>query len=47
MIFGYIVQFNLCCLFVVIEKVFDFLCVIDFNVLELGVVEIDGKNIYM
>lgn len=46
MIFGYIAQFNSCRLFVVIEKAFDFLRVIDFNVLESGVVEIDGKNIY-
>ncbi|EHL7266385.1 YhcH/YjgK/YiaL family protein, partial [Escherichia coli] len=46
MIFGHIAQPNPCRLPAAIEKVLDFLRATDFNALEPGVVEIDGKNIY-
>lgn len=46
MIFGHIAQPNPCCLPAAIEKALDFLRATDFNALEPGVVEIDGKNIY-
>ncbi len=46
MIFGHIAQPNPCRLPAAIEKALDFLRATDFNALEPGVVEIDGKNIY-
>ncbi|MEC9615115.1 YhcH/YjgK/YiaL family protein [Escherichia marmotae] len=46
MIFGHITQLNPCLLPAAIEKVLGFLRTTDFNALEPGVVEIDGKNIY-
>lgn len=46
MIFGHIAQPNPCRLPAAIEKGLDFLRATDFNALEPGVVEIDGKNIY-
>ncbi|CAM4220689.1 Lipase [Shigella boydii] len=46
MIFGHIAQPNPCRLPAAIEKALDFLRATNFNVLEPGVVEIDGKNIY-
>lgn len=46
MIFGHIAQPNPCRLPAAIEKALDFLRTTDFNALEPGVVEIDGKNIY-
>lgn len=46
MIFGHIAQPDPCRLPAAIEKALDFLRAIDFNALEPGVVEIDGKNIY-
>ena len=45
-VFGHIAQPNPCRLPAAIEKALDFLRTIDFNALEPGVVEIDGKNIY-
>lgn len=45
MIFGHIAQPNPCRLPAAIEKALDFLRATDFNALEPGVVEIDGKNI--
>ncbi|SQM44181.1 beta-galactosidase [Escherichia coli] len=46
MIFGHIAQPDPCRLPAAIEKALDFLRATDFNALEPGVVEIDGKNIY-
>lgn len=46
MIFGHIAQPNPCRLPAAIEKALDFLRTTDFNALDPGVVEIDGKNIY-
>ncbi|WP_348914727.1 YhcH/YjgK/YiaL family protein, partial [Escherichia coli] len=46
MIFGHIAQPDPCRLPAAIEKALDFLRTTDFNALEPGVVEIDGKNIY-
>lgn len=46
MIFGHIAQPDPCHLPAAIEKALDFLRATDFNALEPGVVEIDGKNIY-
>lgn len=46
MIFGHIAQPDPCRLPAAIEKGLDFLRATDFNALEPGVVEIDGKNIY-
>lgn len=46
MIFGHIAQPNPCRFPAAIEKALDFLRATDFNALEPGVVEIDGKNIY-
>ena len=46
MIFGHIAQPNPCRLPAAIEKALDFLRATDFNALEPGVVEINGKNIY-
>ena len=45
MIFGHIAQPNPCRFPAAIEKALDFLRATDFNALEPGVVEIDGKNI--
>ena len=44
--FGHIAQPNPCRLPAAIEKALDFLRTTDFNALDPGVVEIDGKNIY-
>ncbi|TGB90793.1 YhcH/YjgK/YiaL family protein [Escherichia sp. E2748] len=46
MISGHITQPNPCRLPAAIEKALDFLRATDFNALEPGVVEIDGKNIF-
>ncbi len=47
MIFGHIAQPNPCRLPAAIEKGLDFLRATDFNALEPGVVEIDGKKYFM
>lgn len=46
MIFGHIAQPNPCRLPAAIERALDFLRTTDFQKLEPGVVEIDGKNIF-